>query len=33
MPSPEVFRARDGTEFPLVPAPLCHYRSTPLKDS
>ncbi len=32
MPSPETFTASDGTSFPLVPAPYCHYCSMPLKD-
>lgn len=33
MPSPETFTASDGTSFPLVPAPYCHYCPMPLKDS
>jgi predicted amidophosphoribosyltransferase len=33
MPSLEIFKARDGTEIPLVPVPFCHYCSIPLKDT
>ena len=33
MPSLEIFKARDGTEIPLVPVPFCHYCSMPLKDT
>jgi len=33
MPSPEMFTARDGRSFPLVPVPCCHYCSIPLGDS
>ena len=33
MPASETFTASDGTSFPLVPVPFCHYCSMPLKDS
>lgn len=33
MPSSEMFTASDGTPFPLVPVPFCHYCSMPLGDS
>jgi len=33
MPSSEMFTASDGTSFPLVPEPFCHYCSMPLGDS
>ncbi|MBM4249026.1 MAG: hypothetical protein FJ149_06260 [Euryarchaeota archaeon] len=33
MPSSELFKSRDGTEFRLLPVPFCEYCSMPLSES